>query len=246
MAWIESHVDIGEHPKIAELCLDLGLRKFEAVGILHLLWHFTMKYAWRDGDLRRFTSRAICKALDWDKDPDVLIKALTDAGWLEKDKLVIHDWFDYCGKLVTDRLYNEERRKTSSRFVNARKKSATLPNPTLPNQKKRNICAPKLKFQKPTPAEIEEYAQSIGFKLNGSKFWNYYEAKGWLVGRSPMKDWKAAVRTWRSNGFDVQPGMAPAAPVDPKKVEAAAERMERLREKTWEEQQKLKEVARGE
>ena len=25
---------------------------------------------------------------------------------------------------------------------------------------------------------------------------DYYESKGWLVGRSKMKDWRAAVRNW--------------------------------------------------
>jgi hypothetical protein len=28
-------------------------------------------------------------------------------------------------------------------------------------------------------------------------FTDFYAAKGWLVGKSPMKDWRAAVRTWK-------------------------------------------------
>jgi DNA-binding MarR family transcriptional regulator len=53
-------------------------------------------------------------------------------------------------------------------------------------------------FQKPTSAEVSEYAQSIGYALDGAYFCDRYEAGGWLVGRSPMKDWKAVVRTWRA------------------------------------------------
>lgn len=58
------------------------------------------------------------------------------------------------------------------------------------------------RFQKPTPQAVQAYAQSIGFELSGQKFCNSYESKGWLVGRTPMKDWKAAVRTWKSNGYE--------------------------------------------
>lgn len=138
MAWIESHVDLGDHPKITELCFNLMIKKYEAIGHLTLLWHFTMKYAWRDGDLRRFTARAICQAAGWDKDEETFIRALQTVGWLEKDKLRVHDWLDYAGKLVRDRRYNEERRKTALNGVNPRKSTATLPYPTLPDPTKDN------------------------------------------------------------------------------------------------------------
>jgi hypothetical protein len=35
--------------------------------------------------------------------------------------------------------------------------------------------------------------------FNAEKFSDYYSAKGWKVGKSAMKDWKAAVRTWEKN-----------------------------------------------
>lgn len=52
---------------------------------------------------------------------------------------------------------------------------------------------------KPTAEEVTAYALLIGFKLNGHHFCDYYESKGWVVGKSPMKDWRAAVRTWKHN-----------------------------------------------
>ncbi len=54
------------------------------------------------------------------------------------------------------------------------------------------------RFKAPTPAEAREYSASIGFDLDGEKFCDHYAAKGWVVGKSPMKNWQAAVRTWRS------------------------------------------------
>lgn len=57
----------------------------------------------------------------------------------------------------------------------------------------------KKAFVEPTAAEVEEYAKSIGFALNGEEFVSYYAAKGWKVGaRAPMVDWKAAVRYWKT------------------------------------------------
>ena len=203
MAWIESHIDLGEHPKLQELCFALNLKKHEVIGHLHLLWHFTMKYAWRDGDLRRFSARVICQAVGWERDHDTFIRSLQETGWLDKDSLVVHDWLHYAGKLVKDRLYNESRRNTSFNDVNDRKTSATLPNPTLPN-----LTEPKTKtkdslnasrFTKPQVPEIQAYALEIGFtSLNPQRFFDYYESNGWRVGRNPMKDWKAAVRQWRT------------------------------------------------
>jgi hypothetical protein len=53
------------------------------------------------------------------------------------------------------------------------------------------------KFMIPQIDEVEAYGASIGFKINGDQFCSYYTSKGWLLGKSPMKDWKAAVRTWK-------------------------------------------------
>jgi len=55
----------------------------------------------------------------------------------------------------------------------------------------------KQKFSVPTPEEVSSYAESISFKLDGGKFCDYYASKGWKIGNSPMRDWKAAVRTWK-------------------------------------------------
>ena len=40
-------------------------------------------------------------------------------------------------------------------------------------------------------------------------FHSYYESNGWKVGKNPMKDWKAAVRSWESNGMGDRPAVRP-------------------------------------
>lgn len=52
------------------------------------------------------------------------------------------------------------------------------------------------KFQKPSVEEVREYCQSRNNGVDAETFINFYESKGWVVGKSPMKDWKAAIRTW--------------------------------------------------
>lgn len=55
------------------------------------------------------------------------------------------------------------------------------------------------RFIPPDPQEVTNYAASIGFKLDGQSFVDHYEANGWIRGKTKMKDWKAAVRTWKHN-----------------------------------------------
>ncbi len=54
----------------------------------------------------------------------------------------------------------------------------------------------------PTYEEVEQYCKEINAHFNPNTFYNYYEANGWKVGKNPMRNWKAAVRRWESNGID--------------------------------------------
>lgn len=69
------------------------------------------------------------------------------------------------------------------------------------NNKKNNIVVmgSKNRFTKPTLEEVQAYCIERGNGVAAQHFIDYYEAKGWIVGKSPMKDWKAAVRTWERN-----------------------------------------------
>ena len=65
---------------------------------------------------------------------------------------------------------------------------------------------PKRRFVKPTVDEIRAYCAERKNNIDAQHFWDYYEARGWKVGgRSAMKDWRAAVRTWEKNNFQTSP-----------------------------------------
>jgi len=52
------------------------------------------------------------------------------------------------------------------------------------------------KFIIPTFNDVLEYCMQNNLDVDGIKFINFYESKGWMVGKNKMKDWKAAIRTW--------------------------------------------------
>lgn len=55
------------------------------------------------------------------------------------------------------------------------------------------------KFKKPTLEEVKKYCLDRENGINPQQFIDFYEAKGWMIGKNKMKDWKAAVRTWEKN-----------------------------------------------
>ena len=52
------------------------------------------------------------------------------------------------------------------------------------------------RFIKPKLEEIEQFIIDNGFSVDAETFFDFYEAKGWKIGKASMKDWRAAVRTW--------------------------------------------------
>lgn len=55
------------------------------------------------------------------------------------------------------------------------------------------------RFKKPTLQEVLDYCKERRNTVNAQRFIDYYESKGWKVGRDGMKDWKASVRTWEAS-----------------------------------------------
>lgn len=52
------------------------------------------------------------------------------------------------------------------------------------------------RFVKPTVEEVRRYCMERRNTVDAQSFIDHYDSNGWLVGKVPMKDWKAAVRTW--------------------------------------------------
>ena len=59
----------------------------------------------------------------------------------------------------------------------------------------------RARFTPPTPEDVRGYCLENGYRVDADRFVAYYESNGWKVGRNPMKDWRAAVRTWSRNDY---------------------------------------------
>ena len=51
-------------------------------------------------------------------------------------------------------------------------------------------------FTAPSLYEISAYCRERNSSVDPQRFLDFYESKGWMVGKNKMKDWKAAIRTW--------------------------------------------------
>lgn len=65
------------------------------------------------------------------------------------------------------------------------------------------------RFTPPTLQEVQAYCTERKNTVNPERWLAHYEANGWRVGKNPMKDWKAAVRTWEQSDFAQKPQSRP-------------------------------------
>ena len=93
---------------------------------------------------------------------------------------------------VVDKIRLDEKRIESNTALQGNS-TITEGNGNADNSRKRE------RFTPPTISEVEAYAKEKGYtsqEFSPSYFVDFYQSKGWKVGRDPMKDWKASVRMW--------------------------------------------------
>ena len=56
-------------------------------------------------------------------------------------------------------------------------------------------------FTPPGIEEVTQYCKSRGSKVNARQWFDFYTAKGWMIGKNKMKDWQAACRTWEKDAM---------------------------------------------
>ena len=117
---------------------------------------------------------------------------------------------DEHGKFYNIRLEEEvdKRKAYSESRRNNRKKKEDMNNTSssyvehMENENENEDLIEKKKvarFQKPTIEQLKEYMSEQGMNDIAENWLNHYEANGWMVGKNKMKDWKASVRTWKTN-----------------------------------------------
>lgn len=108
-------------------------------------------------------------------------------------------------------IRDEEERRTYMRDLMREKRSVSKVSRSKPPlsqaeaEEEADTEASKSKalrtFVRPVLEDVIAYCLGRENVVDPRKWFDYYESNGWRVGRNPMKDWKAAVRTWEKNGF---------------------------------------------
>ena len=97
--------------------------------------------------------------------------------------------------------------------------SETRNTKNIPPSNNKLLLAPqggavRPKFSKPTLEDVRRYCQERKNSVDAERWFSHYESNGWKVGKNPMKDWKAAVRTWEKSEFNARaPDDIPTTPV---------------------------------
>ena len=115
MAWIELHQTLREHKKMFACADTLNLSRIEMIGTLVSLWLWALDNA-QDGSLAGISEKTIARVCDFpEKKAGKLVSALVDHGFIDFDgeSYMIHDWYDYAGKLMERREKDRKRKKTS-------------------------------------------------------------------------------------------------------------------------------------
>lgn len=104
----------------------------------------------------------------------------------------------------------EQMQQMQANAANADKSSKDEDKDEDKYEDKKGNGARAARFTLPSVEEVAAYCQERGNGVDAARFVDFYSSKGWMVGKSKMKDWKAAVRNWeRSSDAKATPAKKP-------------------------------------
>ena len=136
------------------------------------------------------------------------IKKLIDCGYIYVQN------FDGRKRELKSRLSNFERQndkkcKAEYQILKESNIDNNTDNNTVSNNIGKNNNTPKSentpktekkeRFKAPTVEEVKKYCTERGNNIDAQHFIDYYSARGWMLGKNHIKDWKACIRTWERN-----------------------------------------------
>ncbi len=140
----------------------------------------------------------IRRGLDRDGEKyDKKIAARAEAGRKGAEKRWKSD-DDTMAKMANANFANS---KNGKRWQTMAKMAVPVPVPVpdpVPQPVPEPVPQPVAGTQAPTAAQVTEYAQGIGYQLDGQTFVDKYSATGWMLNGAPIRDWKALVRRWKA------------------------------------------------
>ena len=104
----------------------------------------------------------------------------------------------------------EQMQQMQANAANADKSSKDKDKDKDKDDDKKGNGAREARFTPPSVEEVAAYCRERGNGVDASRFVDFYSSKGWMVGKTKMKDWQAAVRNWeRSSDEKATPAKKP-------------------------------------
>ena len=172
----------------------------------------TEGYLYYDGIMDNFAKELALDIDETEENVKITIQYLLSVGLLESSEDGTEYVLPYTQKLIGSETSSTQRSR-KCRLKQKEQKALQCNDNATDVQQKRNgeididkeididIDKEKVKresrnFVPPTLSEVKAYCQERNNGINPEQFIDFYESKGWFVGKNKMKDWKAAVRNW--------------------------------------------------
>lgn len=127
---------------------------------------------------------------------------------LENDNMITLEGLQYTTRLtVCNYDIYQDKQQTANEPLTNRQQTANEPLTTIKEReelKKNNIGEKSFRFIPPTPEEVKTYCLERQNSVDYEKWFNFYSAKNWMIGKNKMKNWQAAVRTWENNNTQIK------------------------------------------
>jgi hypothetical protein len=191
---------------------DRLMEQLGADGVVAVLRLWGAAQIRRKYDGLELTPKRLALETKWRGDHDRLFAVLTDpdAPWLDPEPegtFTIHGFAEHQHQVV--KLWEHGKMGGRPKKVSPTPPSKEEDSSSSTSSSSYPICEPygnqmvseapptKGKFHKPTAVEVEEYGKTLTPPFaDAERFTDFYSSKGWKVGTSAMKDWKASVRNW--------------------------------------------------
>lgn len=95
----------------------------------------------------------------------------------------------------------QEKQMDSNSNANAKQNYAIKVNRSkdIKEDISKDISKKNFRFSPPTLEEVKAYIQEKGYSVDADRWFNFYESKGWMIGKNKMKNWHAAITTWEKS-----------------------------------------------
>jgi len=210
--WIKIEKSTPTKPEVIAISELLGVSFDHAFGLCFRFW------SWCDDHLSDGHARSVtCSAIDTLLGHAGLCAALEKVGWLtvQNDAFAVPNYDRHLSENAKKRALSG-RRKQKQRVTQTSRSQRDKSVTREEKRREENISSETTSLQrysavfvKPSVEEIRAYCQERKSQVDAQQFFDFYESKGWMVGRNKMRDWKACVRTWEKGGSNVANSRGP-------------------------------------